>query len=153
MHSIVHIWISPMLKGLLFGLIAMALHEGGHLCTALAVGIKIKRVGLCWKGMYTVREAGPPVKNIQISLAGPLTNLALMVFWPLSPVFGLANFICGACNLLPIKGSDGERVLRCLSELRKERLAIEQQNAGQRRPHTPAEVGLDRGKASVDPAA
>ncbi|HEX8713105.1 MAG TPA: hypothetical protein VF730_14595 [Terracidiphilus sp.] len=131
MHSFVQIWISPVLKGLLFGLLAMALHEVGHFCAARVVGVKVKRVGLCWKGMYTVREAGPPVKNIQVSLAGPLTNLALMVFWPLSGVFGLANFLCGACNLLPIEGSDGERVMKCLYELQRERLAArEQQQMG-----------------------
>jgi Zn-dependent protease len=154
MHSVVQIWISPMLKGLLFGLFAMALHEGGHLCTAWAVGVRVKRVGLCWKGMYTVREPGPPVKNIQISLAGPLTNLALMVFWPVWPVFGLANLICGACNLLPIQGSDGNRVLDILGEMREAKLASpDRQESAKRKGSAPAEVGLNRPKATVDPAA
>ena len=57
-------WFFPFFQGLLLGLVAMTLHEAGHLIAALAVGIKVKNVGFCWKGMYTVREPGPPVKNI-----------------------------------------------------------------------------------------
>lgn len=118
MHSFDLRWFVPMVNGLLFGLLAMVLHEIGHLCVAQALGLKVKKVGICWKGMYTVREAGPPEINFQVSLAGPLTNLALMALWPVSPVFGLANLFVGLCNLLPIPGSDGRRALNCLKEIR-----------------------------------
>lgn len=118
MHSFDPVWFVPMIDGILFGLLAMVLHEIGHLCVAQALGLKVKNVGFSWKGMYTVREAGPPEINFQVSLAGPLTNLALMALWPVSPVFGLANLFVGLCNLLPISGSDGKRALNCLREMR-----------------------------------
>ncbi len=111
-------WLLPTLEGICLGLVAMALHEAGHILAAHAVGIKVRRVGLSWQGMYTVREPGPPAKNLLVSFAGPLVNLLLTLIWPLSPIFGLANLCCGACNLLPIRGSDGDRMLRCWGEMR-----------------------------------
>jgi Zn-dependent protease len=108
----------PFLQGVFLGIIAMAFHEFGHLVTASLVGIKIKTVGLKWKGLYTVREAGPPAKNLLVSLAGPLTNLALLAFWPLSPKFGLANLCIAFFNILPVEGSDGERVWKCWRQIK-----------------------------------
>jgi Zn-dependent protease len=106
-------WFFPVFQGLLLGVLAMVLHEAGHSIAALAVGIKVKSVGLRWKGMYTVREAGPPMKNMMVSLAGPLTNTLLLLCWHWSPRFGLANICFAAVNLLPIEGSDGDRALSC----------------------------------------
>jgi Zn-dependent protease len=114
-------WFVPFFQGLLLGVLAMALHEAAHLVAALALGIRVKNVGFCWKGLYTVREAGPPAKNILISLAGPLTNLLLIACWPLSKSFGLANLCFFFFNLLPLRGSDGDRVLICWDQMRKER--------------------------------
>jgi Zn-dependent protease len=115
-------WLFPFFQGLLLGIIAMAFHEVGHLVTAPLVGIKIKTVGLKWKGLYTVREAGPPAKNLIVSLAGPLTNLALLAFWPLSPRFGIANLCFSFFNLLPVEGSDGERVWKCWRQIKRDKL-------------------------------
>ncbi len=99
----------------------MVLHEFGHLATSLMIGIKVKSVGLCMKGMYIVREAGSPAKNLLVSLAGPLTNVALvLLFWNISPKFVLANLCLAICNLAPVKGSDGERALVCLQQMQKE---------------------------------
>lgn len=123
MHAFDLPWFVPMINGTLFGLLAMVLHEIGHLCVAQALGLKVKHVGLTWKGMYTVREAGPPEINLQVSLAGPLTNLALIPLWAMSPTFGLATLVVGICNLLPISGSDGRRVLNCMREMREAKAA------------------------------
>ena len=119
-------WFVPFFLGLLSGVLAMALHEAAHLVAALALGVRVKNVGFCWKGLYTVREAGPPAKNILISLAGPLTNLLLIACWPLSRSFGLANLCFFFFNLLPLKGSDGDRVLICWDQLQKERSESEE---------------------------
>jgi Zn-dependent protease len=154
MHAFDLRWLVPMINGTLFGLLAMVLHEIGHLCVAQGLGLKVKHVGFCWKGMYTVREAGPPQINLQVALAGPLTNLALMPLWYLSPIFGMANLVCGICNLLPISGSDGTRALHCFHEIRSAK-------AMGRKPEALAEikmrpfgaVGLHAGNGSVDPAA
>ena len=114
-------WFLPFFQGALFCLLAMAMHEGGHIVAALALGVKVKSIGFCWKGIYLVREAGSPVKNVLVSLAGPLANFVLMLFWHHLPIFVLANFCCGLANLLPIRGSDGDRILTCLGEMREER--------------------------------
>jgi Zn-dependent protease len=114
-------WLFPFFQGLLLGIIAMAFHEAGHIVTAPLVGIKIKTIGLTWKGLYTVREAGPPAKNLIVSLAGPLTNLSLLLLWPLSPKLGLANLCFAFFNILPIEGSDGERVWTCWRQVQRDR--------------------------------
>ena len=114
-------WLVSLAGTLFLGLSAMVLHEFGHLATSLMVGIKVKGVGLCMKGMYIVREAGSPAKNLLISLAGPLTNVALiLLFWHVSNKFVLANLCLAICNLAPIKGSDGERALVCIEQMQKE---------------------------------
>lgn len=119
MHALDPRWFIPMIDGTLFGLLAMVLHEIGHVCVAQGLGLKVKNVGFNWKGMYTVREAGPPEISLQVSLAGPLTNLALIPLWSISPIFGLANLVCGVTNLLPIPGSDGKRALNCWRQMRE----------------------------------
>lgn len=114
-------WFFPFFLGIFCGILAMLLHEIGHILAALALGIRVRTVGLRWKGLYTVREAGPPTKNALVSLAGPLTNALLIVLWVHWPTFGLANLCFAFFNLLPIQGSDGERILVCLRDIRAQR--------------------------------
>src|SRR3974377_860467 len=81
MHYLFTHWIVSLAGTLFLGLSAMVLHEMGHVVTSLMVGIRVKSIGLCMKGMYIVREAGTPMKNLLISLAGPLTNVALILIF------------------------------------------------------------------------
>lgn len=114
-------WVLSLTGTLFLGLSAMVLHEFGHLVTSLMFGVKVKGVGLCMKGVYIVREAGTPAKNLLVSLAGPLTNVALiLLFWNASRSFALANLCFAICNLAPVKGSDGDRALRCLEQMQSE---------------------------------
>jgi Zn-dependent protease len=114
-------WILSLCGILFLGVLAMALHETGHLLISLAVGVRVKGVGLCMKGVYIIREAGSPTKNLLISLAGPLTNVFLLVlFWRSSDTFVLANMCFAIANLVPIKGSDGDRALECISQMQRE---------------------------------
>jgi Zn-dependent protease len=106
-------WFIPVLDGFLLGVLALALHEAGHALAALAVGVRVKGIGLNWKGLYLRREAGTPGRNLLISAAGPMTNLLLVVTWAWWPMFGLANACYMLFNVLPLPGADGERVLRC----------------------------------------
>jgi Zn-dependent protease len=99
----------------------MLSHEVGHLLAAHMVGIKIKSVGLDWKGLYTVREAGPPAKNMAVSLAGPVANLILFACAPRSSNFALANLCFLFVNLLPLEGSDGMRIWQCWRQIGRER--------------------------------
>jgi Zn-dependent protease len=122
-------WIVSLAGTLFLGISAMVLHECGHVVTSLMMGIRVKSIGLCMKGMYIVREKGTPAKNLLISLAGPMTNVALiLLFWHVSPTFTLANLCLAICNLAPVKGSDGERALTCLEQMQKESAAAMQAN-------------------------
>ena len=46
------------------------------------------------------------------TLAGPLTNLLLVVSWHTWHEFALLDLIFGLANLAPHAGSDGQRALR-----------------------------------------
>ena len=116
-------WIFSLAGTMFLGVAAMVLHEFGHLVTSLMVGIKVKSVGMCMKGMYIVREAGSPMKNMLVSLAGPLTNVALiLLFWHVSTTFALANLCLAICNLAPVRGSDGDRAWTCFEQMQRESL-------------------------------
>jgi len=128
-------WFFPVFQGIFLGLLAMTLHELAHLVAARAVGIRVKKVGLRWKGLYTVREPGSPGNNAIVSLAGPLLNLALLLTWHWSPTFGLANLCFFGFNVLPIEGSDGERAWICLLQMHKQMKAQEISSMAVRRFH------------------
>lgn len=101
---------------MLMGIPAMILHECGHIATALACGVKVKKVGLSRRGLYTVREAGPKWSNIAVSAAGPLVNLLLAIaLWNTLTLFAEVNLVACIYNLLPIPNSDGTRILALLS--------------------------------------
>lgn len=113
-------WVLSCFQGLLLGIIAMVFHEAGHLVAAPMVGIRVKTVGVGWKGLYIVREAGPPAKNLIVSLAGPIANLILFACLPWSSDFAIANLCLSFFNLLPLQGSDGARVLQCWRQMKRE---------------------------------
>ena len=76
MHALA--WFFPFFQGLLLGIIAMAFHEVGHLIAAPLVGIKIKTVGLRWKGSI---QCGKPGRRTRTSSCRwpdrPSTSLCL----------------------------------------------------------------------------
>lgn len=97
--------------------IALALHEAAHVIAAGALGVRVKRIGISWRGPYIVREPGVPRVNIWIALAGPVMNLLLAaLFWTIAPIFAEINLVLGLSNLIPIQGSDGLRVWTALRE-------------------------------------
>ena len=101
---------------MLLGIPAMVLHECGHIGTALLCGVKVKKVGLSRRGLYTVREAGPKWSNIIVSAAGPMVNLLLaIVLWNTMNLFAEVNLVACIYNLLPIPNSDGTRILALLT--------------------------------------
>ncbi len=101
---------------MLMGIPAMILHECGHIGTALICGVKVKKVGLSRRGLYTVREAGPKWSNIAVSSAGPIVNLLLaIVLWNTFTLFAEVNLVACIYNLLPIPNSDGTRILALLA--------------------------------------
>ena len=104
-------------SGYLFGcIVSLFVHEAGHICVARAFGIRIKRIGMDWRGPFIVREAGPPIPDIMVSAAGPLVNLIMAaLMWQTWPTVALANLVLGLSNLFPTRTSDGGRVLRGLT--------------------------------------
>ena len=120
MHWLWLRWFQPVVLGFGLGTLAMVLHECGHLGTAMALGVRVKRIGIQWnKGLFTVREQGTVHQNLLIALAGPSVNLLLIVFEPWFPMFSLANVCCVIANMLPIEGSDGFRVASCWRQIRE----------------------------------
>lgn len=101
------------------GAVALMLHEAAHVIAATALGVRVKRIGISWRGPFIVREAGAPKVNIWIALAGPVMNLLLAaLFWNAVPPFAHINLILGSSNLIPMEGSDGLRVWTASRELR-----------------------------------
>lgn len=86
------------------------LHEAGHAAAAVAQGLKIRKVGISWKGAYVIRQAGTPLQNATVALAGPVVNAILFMLLPGD--MGLANLMLAVINLLPFKGSDGRAIFR-----------------------------------------
>jgi Zn-dependent protease len=104
-------------EALLFGIAAMVLHEAGHVVAALALNVKVHKVGLHWKGPYIRRSSGTAAQNFVITLAGPGMNLWLaLLFYRASPHFALCNLVIGVVNLMPIPASDGSRALQLISQ-------------------------------------
>ena len=99
--------------------VALTLHEAAHVIAATALGVRVKRIGISWRGPFIVREAGAPKVNIWIALAGPVMNLLLAaLFWNVVPPFAHINLILGSSNLIPMQGSDGLRVWTASRQLR-----------------------------------
>ncbi len=105
-------------------LLAVALHEGGHIGAARVLGVPIcgVRMGLFGirlrlGGLLSYRQEG------LIAAGGPAVNLlTALCLWPQAAVsdatwdglFCLASVGLAAVNLLPVRGLDGGRILRCL---------------------------------------
>ncbi|HEV2272513.1 MAG TPA: hypothetical protein VGR96_00030 [Acidobacteriaceae bacterium] len=118
---------------LIEALAAIVFHEAAHILTALGLKVKVKKIGVTWKGPYVQRESGSSRQNFAITLAGPMINLLLAtVFRHLDPAFALVNVVLGVFNLLPIPSSDGSRLLSLLlsGELRA--------------PAAPAELNVEK---------
>jgi Zn-dependent protease len=99
---------------------AIALHELAHVLAAWLSGIRIKRIGISWKGPYIVRELGFPLANFCVALSGPVLNLLLaMLYWYSGRQFAVINLVLGVSNLLPfVPGGDGQHAMAAFQKLR-----------------------------------
>lgn len=105
------------------GLLALGLHETGHLLTARGLGYRVRSLEL-WPFGAAVRTDGG-TGSLPVALAGPLGSLAAaaasLLFLRLLPgtegvmePFFLLNLTLGAANLLPAEPLDGGRALESL---------------------------------------
>jgi len=57
--------------------LSVIIHEAAHVAIAWMHGVKIKRVGVSWRGPFIVREQGEPTADARIAIAGPLGDACL----------------------------------------------------------------------------
>jgi len=108
--------------GLLIG--SLLLHEIGHVLMAQSFGVRVKAVGICLKGAYTRRLQAPlPGVELAIAAAGPASNL-LLFFWlrdgnSLMKWVAMLNLVLAISNLVPLRYSDGARIVESWRALRR----------------------------------
>ena len=111
----------PLRMGL--GLLALLLHELGHLFTARGLGYRVRSMELWPFGAALTMDGG--AGSLPVSLAGPLCGLtaaamSLMMLRLLPQTaavmepFFLLNLTLSAVNLLPAEPLDGGRALAAL---------------------------------------
>ncbi len=110
-----------------FFLLAITLHETGHLLVLAAFGKPPAAVELCPFGIRITRRGAimPPLRELAALAAGPLANLlSAALFFLASSAAGLGelvlaariNLLVAAFNLIPAGSLDGGNMLRCLLE-------------------------------------
>ena len=99
---------------------SLAAHEAGHAITATLTGTKFSAMGLCLRGAYLRRDRATGALEILISFAGPFMNFMIaMALWSSQGILlwlGQMNAFLFLINLLPLRGSDGQRII---GEIRK----------------------------------
>jgi Zn-dependent protease len=105
-------WIDSVLSAII--------HEAAHVAIAWMHGVKIKRVGISWRGPFIVREQGELTADARIAIAGPVANLLQgFACWHQAPLFAQINLILGGYNLLPfIPRNDGRHAWDAVRRMR-----------------------------------
>ena len=103
---------------LILCLIALILHELGHIIAIYALGEKISILKILPFGFSCKLKNQSQVdknKMLKVLIAGPAVNFitaGLVFYWTLD--FATINFFIGVFNLLPIYEFDGMRILLML---------------------------------------
>lgn len=136
-----------LLVAIIFG--SVIAHELGHAVTAMSFGLGVRAIVLLPIGGITImddpaRNSPDPRRDIRVSLAGPMVNLVLavffgtgmLIFFPHVNLFAKpwiasanllrslvwTNVFLGAFNILPFYPMDGGRVLRAVLSTRMDHL-------------------------------
>ncbi len=102
------------------------IHEVTHALTGMILGLKLKKFWVMPFGFkITFEEKGTEgkreIKKLLIAIAGPLSNLCIMVF---AIIFNLhtniiySNLIISVFNLIPIYPLDGGRILKSILNIK-----------------------------------
>lgn len=89
---------------------------------AQALGVRVVAIGLCFKGSYLRRsESAHAWSELLIAGAGPVFSLFLYAWLregaPVVRWVATLNLVLAISNLLPLPGSDGQRMLRATARL------------------------------------
>lgn len=110
-------------------LLAAAIHEEAHILCANAVGAPIVRFDIePWGGRLLYGGMTSYKQELAIASAGIAANLLTAAFGLISPlgIYGRLFFYSSLCyalvNLIPIKGSDGGEIMRCLVAMQSKAL-------------------------------
>ena len=99
---------------------SVLLHEAGHMLLATAHHTPVKALGSSTRGVYLRRGKSQGLAEILISAAGRTVNLAIAcsLIYTEGRIGWLAqmNLALFVLNMLPVKGSDGQRILAVLRE-------------------------------------
>lgn len=109
-------WLDEGVGLLLWGLLACAVHELGHVAVAWRFGGRVKRLSLTVVGAELSFSYHAPLsygRESIVALAGPSANLLLggLFFWLGLYLPSVLSFGLGVFNLLPILPLDGGRVV------------------------------------------
>lgn len=99
------------------------IHEIGHLIAGISLGLKVKAINIMPFGVSINFEDYSNkyiIKKIIIALAGPLTNLIIVILgmcnkWEEDIIY--ANILIGMFNLIPLYPLDGGRILKYILQL------------------------------------
>ena len=99
-------------------LLAVLIHELGHLLILLLQGQSPERLELSAAGILMVRgKVGSFGQELLLHLGGPLANLAMVgLLWQRDQFACAAHLILAAVNLLPLEPLDGGSVTELLLE-------------------------------------
>ena len=112
-------WVQMKLCGLF--LIAMLVHELGHLLAMKLCGISVKGVRLKAAGAVLYGEFRSYCHELLCAAAGPLTSFLLgLLFCRILSALSIISILLGVANLLPLYPLDGGRILRSALLMRTE---------------------------------
>ena len=109
------------MSGWIAAVVALLLHEAGHLTAAVCLGIPLRRLHLEPGGAamtFDFSHAGYLAEAI-VHASGPLFGIAAaLLFCRMSPYLSGLSLTLSLVNLLPIRGLDGGGLLTSLLSLR-----------------------------------
>lgn len=93
-------------------IMAALVHELGHFAVLWSMGIRVRRMDICFGGAKIQTEYLEPEQELVCAMAGPVAGILLCLFWRWFPRMAFCAIVQSGFNLLPIYPMDGGRVLR-----------------------------------------
>ena len=104
-------------KWLIGWIIAVTIHEAGHLLALSALGIPVYSITVSPSGAGILTGCIPPHQELFCAAAGPICSLLLLILTPLFPAAAMIGLVQGLFNLLPVYPLDGGRMVRAMKRI------------------------------------